>query len=122
MMVAYLLAFLWAGFAFQLQIRAPDSLCAAICSFVCRVKTSLREGLIGCAQSQSLLNRGSVAHPAVETVIKSSIAIGLNIMSNLRRCGEGFGFRGLALCVPGGTAGSTALKPGNSQGPEHGSE
>ncbi len=67
---------------FQPHILAPASLCAAICSFVCRVRTSLRDGLIGCAQSQSFLNRGSVAHPAVETAIKSSIAIGLNVMSN----------------------------------------
>jgi hypothetical protein len=30
--------------------RAPASLCAAIYSLVCRVSTSLREGLIGCVQ------------------------------------------------------------------------
>jgi hypothetical protein len=60
------------------------SLCAAICSFVCRVSASLRDGLIGCAQSQSLRVSGSVAHPAVETAIKSSIAVSLYVMSDLR--------------------------------------
>lgn len=32
---------------FHPQILVPDALCAAICSFVCRVRTSLRDGLIG---------------------------------------------------------------------------
>ena len=108
--------------SFHLHIRAPVSLCAAICSFVCRVSTSFRDGLIGCAQSQSFRASCSVAHPAVETAIKSSIAIGLNIMSNLRRCGDGFGFRSLTLGLPGGLAGSPALEPGNPQGCKHGAD
>jgi hypothetical protein len=68
----------------HLHNRAPTSLWAAICSFVCRVSTSFRDGLIGCAQSQSLRVSGSVAHPAIETAIKSSIAISLHVMSDLR--------------------------------------
>ena len=89
---------------------------------VCRVSTSCRDGLIGSAQSQSLRASRSVAHPAVETAIKTSIAIRLKIMSNLRRCGEGFGFRGLALCLPGGLSGGPALEPGDAQGCEHGAD
>jgi hypothetical protein len=38
---------------------------------------------MGCTQSQSLLSRGSVAHPAVETAIKSRIAAVLNVMPDL---------------------------------------
>lgn len=69
---------------FHSQSFCPTSLCTAICSLVCRVSTSLRDGLMGCAQSQSLRVSGSVAHPAVETAIKSSIAIVLNVMADLR--------------------------------------
>ena len=65
------------------QIFAPASLCEAICSLVCRVSTSCREGLIGCAQSQSLFRRGSVAHPAIKTAIKSSIAVVLYVMADV---------------------------------------
>jgi hypothetical protein len=104
----------------HLHNRAPDSLCAAICSFVCRVSTSFRDGLIGCAQSQSLLNRGSVAHPAVETAIKSSIAIGLYVMSNLRGCCEGLCSCCLPSRLPGGLACSSPLEPGNPNGCKQG--
>ena len=79
-------------------------MCAAICSFVCRVSTSLRDGLIGCTQSQSFFNRGTVAHPAVETEIKISISI--RMMSSLRKCGDGFGHCCLTFGLPGGIAGS----------------
>ena len=65
------------------QIFAPASLCDAICSLVCRVSTSWRDGLMGCAQSQSLFSRGSVAHPAIETAIKSSVAVSLYVMPDL---------------------------------------
>ena len=68
---------------FHPQILAPTSLWARICSLVCRVSTSWRDGLMGCAQSQSLFSRGSVAHPAVETAIKSSIAVGLYVMPDV---------------------------------------
>ena len=68
---------------FHPQILAPASLCDAICSLVCRVSTSWREGLIGCAQSQSLFSRGSVAHPAIETAIKSRVAVSLYVMPDL---------------------------------------
>ena len=68
---------------FHPQIFAPASLWDAICSLVCRVSTSCLDGLIGCAQSQSLFSRGSVAHPAIETAIKSSVAVSLYVMPDL---------------------------------------
>jgi hypothetical protein len=68
---------------FHPQIFAPTSLWARICSLVSRVSTSWRDGLMGCTQSQSLFSRGSVAHPAIETAIKSSIAVGLYVMPDV---------------------------------------
>ena len=42
--------------------------------------TSFRDGLMGCTQSQSLQVIGSLANPAIETAIKSSISVSLYVM------------------------------------------
>ena len=100
---------------FRPQIFAPASLCAAICSFVCRVSTSWRDGMIGCTQSQLLVKRGSVAHPVVETAIKSSIAVVLYVRSDHRRLQPGILACRLAFFLPCCLANSTVPQPLDTQ-------
>ena len=75
----------------------------------------LRDGLMGCAQSQSFRASCSVAHPAVETAIKSSIAVVLYVRLDHRRLQPGILACRLTFFLPCCLANSTVPQPLDTQ-------